>query len=444
MDDYNVSVLSEAKNEYSLRLVGILTPLILEGIKSILKEAWEVCLENDEEVKYLMTFQNFLSRVTKWNQTIIDEETARILTKSGCTYLEDLLTCVHITQLKILTSIRVSQKQKKIELDIPKLTGFVHKSYIKCARKFYSNVYLFEQKIPPLQYQKNMRECETICKDCILDVIRDNMPVEHILRSYMDECIEEEIIEEDVAKTKEEIMKEQKDGETKINEEVQAMKNLIKKEKDADVSGNTVTLVPGSVAATPATPATPAAAATPATPVVVATPATPAAAVATPETPAAAVATPETPAVAVATPEAPTVVVETPEAPTVVVETPETPTVVVETPEAPTVVVETPKTPSSPVSLAPMTSDATDEVPPVLTVETPRSLSFNDMDKVFNRDTLEEQEVAAPKTIDRLEEISKMRTAQRKAEEENEDEDDDENIKISGEDANIELDILSL
>jgi len=415
MDDYNVSVLSEAKNEYSLRLVGILTPLILEGIKSILKEAWEVCLENDEEVKYLMTFQNFLSRVTKWNQTIIDEETARILTKSGCTYLEDLLTCVHITQLKILTSIRVSQKQKKIELDIPKLTGFVHKSYIKCARKFYSNVYLFEQKIPPLQYQKNMRECETICKDCILDVIRDNMPVEHILRSYMDECIEEEIIEEEVAKTKEEIMKEQKDGETKINEEVQAMKNLIKKEKDADVSGNTVTLVPGSVAATPETPATPAAAATP-----------------------------ETPAVVVVTPETPAVVVKTPEAPTVVVETPETPTVVVETPEAPTVVVETPKTPSSPVSLAPMTSDATDEVPPVLTVETPRSLSFNDMDKVFNRDTLEEQEVAAPKTIDRLEEISKMRTAQRKAEEENEDEDDDENIKISGEDANIELDILSL
>jgi len=435
MDDYNVSVLSEAKNEYSLRLVGILTPLILEGIKSILKEAWEVCLENDEEVKYLMTFQNFLSRVTKWNQTIIDEETARILTKSGCTYLEDLLTCVHITQLKILTSIRVSQKQKKIELDIPKLTGFVHKSYIKCARKFYSNVYLFEQKIPPLQYQKNMRECETICKDCILDVIRDNMPVEHILRSYMDECIEEEIIEEEVAKTKEEIMKEQKDGETKINEEVQAMKNLIKKEKDADVSGNTVTLVPGSVAATPETPKTPAAAATPATPAVV---------VKTPEAPTVVVVTPETPAVVVKTPEAPTVVVETPEAPTVVVETPEAPTVVVETPEAPTVVVETPKTPSSPVSLAPVTSDATDEVLPVLTVETPRSLSFNDMDKVFNRDTLEEQEVAAPKTIDRLEEISKMRTAQRKAEEENEDEDDDENIKISGEDANIELDILSL
>ena len=230
MDDYNVSVLSEAKNEYSLRLVNILTPLILEGIKSILKEAWQLCLENDEEVKYLMTFQNFLSRVTKWNQTIIDEETARILAKSGCSYLEDLLTCVHITQLKILTSIRVSQKQKKIELDIPKLSEFIHKTYIKCARKFYSNVYLFEQKIPPLQYQKNMRECETICKDCVLDVIRDNMPVEHILRSYMDESVEEEVIEEEVPKTQEEIAKEEVETELKIKKEVQDMKNLIKKD----------------------------------------------------------------------------------------------------------------------------------------------------------------------------------------------------------------------
>ena len=60
MDDYNVNVLSEAKNEYSSRLVTILTPLIIEGIKSIFEEAMKLCLDNDEEEKYLMTFQNFL------------------------------------------------------------------------------------------------------------------------------------------------------------------------------------------------------------------------------------------------------------------------------------------------------------------------------------------------------------------------------------------------
>ena len=90
-----------------------------------------------------MTFQNFLTRVPKWNTNIISEESERILKASECPYLEDLLTCVHITQLKVLTSIRVSQKQKKIDIDIPKLIDFIHKFYICFAIILYCNVYLF-------------------------------------------------------------------------------------------------------------------------------------------------------------------------------------------------------------------------------------------------------------------------------------------------------------
>jgi hypothetical protein len=126
----------------------------------------------------------------------VTEETKRIIEASNCPYLEDLLTCVHITQLKILTSIRVSQKQKKIDLDIPKLNVFVHKCYISFARKLYSNVYLFENDIAALQHQKNMRECEILCRESIFEAIRDSMPIEQILRSYIDETTDEEIIEE--------------------------------------------------------------------------------------------------------------------------------------------------------------------------------------------------------------------------------------------------------
>jgi hypothetical protein len=196
MDDYNTDLLAEAKNEYMSRLVTILSPLIIEGIKSIFKEAYKLCIENDEKNKYLMTFQNFLSRVIRWNTTIINEETERIIKTSGCNYLEDLLTCVHITQLKILTSIRVSTKQKKIDIDIPKLSDFVHKVYILFSRKLYTNIYLFEKGIAPLTHQKNMRECEILCKESILEAIRDSMPIEQILRSYIDETTDEEIIEE--------------------------------------------------------------------------------------------------------------------------------------------------------------------------------------------------------------------------------------------------------
>ena len=197
MDDYNISAISEAKNEYSARLVNILSPLLIEGIKSIFKEALELCITNSEKDKYLMTFQNFLTRVPKWNQAIITQETTRIISKSGCNYLEDLVTCVHISQLKILTSIRVASKQKKVDIDIPKLSEFIHYCYIQFARKLYSNVYLFETKVSSLQMQKNHRECELLCKECILNVIRNNIPVDKILRAYIDETTEEEEIVEE-------------------------------------------------------------------------------------------------------------------------------------------------------------------------------------------------------------------------------------------------------
>jgi len=196
MDDYNTDLLAEAKNEYMSRLVTILCPLIIEGVKSIFKEAFKLCIENNEKNKYLMTFQNFLSRVIRWNTTIINEETQRIIKTSQCNYLEDLLTCVHITQLKILTSIRVSTKQKKIDINIPKLSDFIHKVYILFSRKLYTNIYLFEKDIAPLTHQKNMRECDILCKEAILESIRDSMPIEQILRSYIDETTDEEIIEE--------------------------------------------------------------------------------------------------------------------------------------------------------------------------------------------------------------------------------------------------------
>jgi hypothetical protein len=196
MDDFNVSALHESKNEWGSRLVTLLTPLIIDGYKSILEESLKLCKDNNETDKYLMTFQNLISRIPKWNQQIVENERKRICEKSGCNYLEDLVTCVHIIQLKILTAMRVGQKQKKIDINIPKLDDFVHKVYINVARKIYKNVYLFELHIQPLQVQKNYRELEIIVQECILNTLRESIPVEAILKAYMDESVEEDVIEE--------------------------------------------------------------------------------------------------------------------------------------------------------------------------------------------------------------------------------------------------------
>jgi hypothetical protein len=196
MDDFNISSLHESKNEWGSRLITILTPLIIEGFKSIFDESFKLCKDNGEYDKYLMTFQNLIARIPKWNPTIIEQEKNRIVEKSGCTYLEELITCVHIIQLKILTAMRVGQKQKKIDINIPKIDDFIHKSYINCARKIYKNVYLFEIEIPSLQMQKQQRELEIIVQECILNTIRESIPIESILRAYMDETVEEEVVEE--------------------------------------------------------------------------------------------------------------------------------------------------------------------------------------------------------------------------------------------------------
>ena len=196
MDDFNVSALHESKNEWGARLVTLLTPLIIDGYKSILEESLKLCKDNNEMDKYLMTFQNLISRIPKWNQQIVENERKRICDKSGCNYLEDLVTCVHIIQLKILTAMRVGQKQKKIDINIPILDDFIHKVYITVARKVYKNVYLFQVGIEPLQIQKNYRELEIIVQECILNAVRESIPVESILRAYMDETVEEDVVEE--------------------------------------------------------------------------------------------------------------------------------------------------------------------------------------------------------------------------------------------------------
>ena len=171
--------------------LNTLTPAVIEGLKSIFEESWKLCQENDEEDKYLMTFQTFLSRIPQWNSTIIETERKRIEEVSGCGYLEELITCVHVIQLKALTCVRVGHKQKKVDIDIPSADDFIHKAYANVARKLYTNVYLFEKDIPPLEIQKNNRELELIIKECIMTSVRDTMPIEAILRAYMDETEEQ-------------------------------------------------------------------------------------------------------------------------------------------------------------------------------------------------------------------------------------------------------------
>ena len=228
MDDYNLMSLIESKNEWSARLLNILTPCVIDGITSIFNESIKLCETTNEKNKYLMTFQNLLNNIPKWSSNIVDEEKNRIIETSYCDYLEDLITCIHIVQLKALSTARVGLKQKKINIDIPNINTFIHKLYINVARKLYVNIYLFEKDISPLSIQKHNRELEILIKENILNTIRESVPIDNILKAYLDETQETDIeVEEKIENIEKDI---KKDDITDNENELIKIKSEIKKE----------------------------------------------------------------------------------------------------------------------------------------------------------------------------------------------------------------------
>jgi len=193
MDDYTSNVLNDSKNEWSILLINHITPHIIDGFRSIFNESVRLCEENDELEKYLMTYQNLLARIPKWNQSMINAENERIVKLCNCSYLEDILTCVHIIQLKVLSCVRVGNDTKKIKIDIPDFATFLHNVYANISRKLYSSIYLFEIDIPSLEQQRRNREFELMVQTCIMNTIRDRIPIETLLRQFIDETQEVEV-----------------------------------------------------------------------------------------------------------------------------------------------------------------------------------------------------------------------------------------------------------
>ena len=186
MED-NLSVLVDAKTEYTKQLTNILVPFIYEGIKSIYEETTEHCLANEDQ-SILMRFQEKLALIPKWSQEILDQECERIMSGSGCDWLDELVTAVFLSHTKILTAIKKNgKKQKKINLKIPKIDHFIHKCYIECAREFWRNPYLYSSRCTQSEYQRNVRESRKIIGNTIEETIRKLLPVKNILREYLGE-----------------------------------------------------------------------------------------------------------------------------------------------------------------------------------------------------------------------------------------------------------------
>jgi hypothetical protein len=168
--------------------VGFLTPALYDELYFL----WKQATENDSKSP-MRRYQDLLEEIAEWDESKKLQVTDRCIEKSGCKFLEDLLTAVFVAHTKVLMSIRNKSKVSKesYKLQVPTSNRFVYECLVQCARDFWKSPYLFYQneadnKIDKIQIQKNMRIAEGNVKDAIMETIRNLLPIKDVLGSVLE------------------------------------------------------------------------------------------------------------------------------------------------------------------------------------------------------------------------------------------------------------------
>ena len=228
-----VSVYAEAKGEYTKQLCQFMLPALQQYFLDLLEDAKQ---KEPISNKVLLMFQKMLEDVPEWNADKVQRETAALTAATHCDYMEELLTAVFIAHTKVLSAIRLTSRQKKLQITIPKLEHFLHRTMIECSRLLWSNTYLFSTSAPSMERQKNLRSIESILDDGIHQSIRSMLPVKNILREYlMDDEGEDDEQEEKEEKEEKAAEAEEKEEEKKEKVEEKAAEPEEKEEEEEKV-----------------------------------------------------------------------------------------------------------------------------------------------------------------------------------------------------------------
>ena len=254
--DSVLSVYSDARAEYTKQLCVFLVPAFFQFFTDLLEKSRVATAT--EPKKVLWQFQTYLNEIHDWNMEKVNQEIHLINTNSGCDYLEDLLTAVFIAHTKVLTAIRLSSNNKKVEINIPKVDHFLFKVLCETAKLLWSSTYLFRDGIPGIERQQNYRNVEGILNEGILQAIRALVPVKSILKDFVTNDVSDIGGDKDDSKKKEDESDSDDETDTAVNATAAATVSApIKKEESIFQLPSILKPSTENPVITPVTPVTP-------------------------------------------------------------------------------------------------------------------------------------------------------------------------------------------
>ncbi len=220
----NVATYSEARSEYTKQLASLIVPALFIWFQKM----WS--RNSGDKQRCLSLFQGECEEIGRWNQDRIQDEVRALIERSGCDYMEELMTAVFVAHTKVLTAIRLSTKQKKLSITVPKLDHFLHRIFKESARCFWKTPFLFMDAGNVVERQKNMLQAEQLLTEAISTAVRGLLPVKQILKDYLEDDDEAEAT---VTETKVEPKSEVVEAEPKVEDKAEPEKATEKVEAEA-------------------------------------------------------------------------------------------------------------------------------------------------------------------------------------------------------------------
>lgn len=176
--------LLDSKKEYVEYLNDCFTDSIIDCFQRMYKD----CLAKPEfktgGKNILVLFQQQLTTVPSWNQSLISDEYNNVLSRSNCNYIPALIKACLIVYVKISLMTHYSSIDiGKIKLRIPSAETFYHRCLIICAGELWKQPYLLYHKVRSIEQQHNLNEIDTIVKKAIKNALRMFVPIDQLLNN---------------------------------------------------------------------------------------------------------------------------------------------------------------------------------------------------------------------------------------------------------------------